>query len=428
MSNSGNPGSGGLLGFYFRSSLVVRILLATVLGAGAGLLVGPEMAAIKPLGDLLIRLLKMIVIPVVFFSLVVGASSVTPSKLGTVGVKVVGYYMLTSAVAVAIGLGVGNLFKPGAGLDLPAEGAVDITAKAPSLVETLLNIVPDNPVAAMVNGTMLQIIFFALLFGIALSVLMSSSDERLKSSGEAMFRICDGGAEAMYKITKWAMEYAPIGVFALMATAFGQQGAKAAGPLGMTIMAMYLAFLIHFVVVYGISLKLVGLGLPWFVRNAKDAMLTAFVTRSSSATLPVSMEAAEEMGAPKGIYSFSLPLGATINMNGTAIYQGICVLFVANCIGQNLTISQQLMVILSATLAAIGTAGVPGSGAIMLLMVLNSAGISLTGGAAAAYGMILGIDAIMDMGRTLLNVTGDIVGTVMVAKAEGELDQSRWKG
>jgi len=426
---SGSNGSKGLLGFYFGTSLVARILVATALGAAVGLALGPQAAAVKPLGDLLLRLLRMIVVPVVFFSLVVGASSVSPSRLGSVGIKLIAYYTITTALAVTVGLLFANLLKPGLGLVLEGTGGATLSATPPSLVETLLNVVPTNPVEALAGGNMLQIIFFALLLGIGISTLSESQDPRLSSAGQAVFKVCEGGAEAMYKITKWIMEYAPIGVFALIATVFSQQGSKVAGPLAMALGTVYLAFGAHMVVIYGAALKAFGLNPLGFFRRAREAMITAFVTRSSSATLPVTMEVSEEMlGVSKGIFSFTLPLGATINMDGTAIYQGVCVMFVANCMGQALSLSQQLTVILTATLASIGTAGVPGAGAIMLLMVLNSVGISVSEGtaAAAAYAMILGIDSIMDMGRTLLNVTGDMVGTVVVAKGEGELDGSKW--
>jgi Na+/H+-dicarboxylate symporter len=225
------------------------------------------------------------------------------------------------------------------------------------------------------------------------------------------------------------LQYAPIGVFALIAIVFGQQGAKAFGPLGMVTLAVYLALIVHLVVTYGGLLAINRLSFFRFLGGAKEAMVTAFVTRSSSGTLPVTMQNTEvNLGVPRSISSFTLPLGATINMDGTAIYQGVCALFVAFAIGRDLTFAQQMMVILTATLASIGTAGVPGAGAIMLLMVLNAVGMPVTEGSpvAMAYAMILGIDALLDMGRTCLNVTGDMVGTTVVAKSERELDLAKW--
>jgi len=225
------------------------------------------------------------------------------------------------------------------------------------------------------------------------------------------------------------LEYAPIGVFALIAVVFGKQGAKAFGPLVVVTLAVYVAYIVHLLLVYGGLLKGYRIGFLRFLSGAKEAILTAFVTRSSSGTLPVTMRCAgENIGISKGIYSFTLPLGATINMDGSAIYQGVCALFVGFAIGMPLSFTQQLTVIVTAVLASIGAAGVPGAGAIMLLMVLNSVGLPVEAGTpvAAAYAMILGIDALLDMGRTALNVTGDMACTSIIAKTEDEMDLKKW--
>lgn len=400
-----------------------------ILGAVVGLLVGPGIVWVKPFGDLFIRLLKMIVMPVVFFSLVVGAASISPARLGKVGVKIVLYYLITSACAVAIGLVFGNIFHPGAGLSLGAGEAAGRELKAPSVVQTLLNIIPKNPFGALAQGAVLPTIFFAIVFGIGVSYLKVSEDERVKEAGTTVLKWFDGAAEVMYKVVGWVMQYAPIGVFALIAVVFGQQGTKALGPLGRVTLTVYVALLVHLFVIYGGLLALFGFNLFKFIARAKEAMLTAFVTRSSSGTLPVTMKnAGENMGVSRSIFSFTLPLGATINMDGTAIYQGVCALFVAFAIGMPLNFAQQMTVIITAVLASIGTAGVPGAGAIMLLMVLNSVGLPVEAGTpvAMAYAMILGIDAILDMGRTSLNVTGDLAGTSIVAKTENEIDLNKW--
>ncbi len=419
----------GAMDWYFKTNLLLRILIGLVLGAVVGLIVGPGIVWVKPFGDLFVRLLKMIVMPVVFFTLVVGAASISPARLGRVGVKIVIYYLLTSALAVAIGLLFGNLFHPGAGLNLAGGEAAGKALKQPSLVNTLLNIVPKNPFGALASGAVLPTIFFAIIFGIGISYLMISEDERIKKAGELVFHFFEGSAEVMYKVVRWVLEYAPIGVFALIAVVFGKQGSKAFGPLGMVTLTVYVALLVHLFVVYGGLLSLYRFNFFKFLGGAKEAIITAFVTRSSSGTLPVTMRNAEEnLGVSRGIFSFTLPLGATINMDGTAIYQGVCALFIAFAVGMNLTFSQQMTVILTAVLASIGTAGVPGAGAIMLLMVLNSVGLPVETGTpvAMAYAMILGIDAILDMGRTSLNVTGDLTGTVIVAKSEKEIDSSKW--
>jgi Na+/H+-dicarboxylate symporter len=231
-------------------------------------------------------------------------------------------------------------------------------------------------------------------------------------------------------MVNWILQYAPIGVFALIADVFGKQGAEAFGPLGLTTLAIYLAFVGHMLLVYGGMLLAYRLSPIAFFSKAKEAIVTAFVTRSSGGTLPVSMKiAGSKMGISKGVYSFSLPLGATINMDGTAIYQGVCAIFVGFAIGAPLTFAQQLTIIATSLLASIGTAGVPGAGAIMLMMVLESVGLKVEPGSqvAMAYAMIFGIDALLDMGRTTCNVTGDLVVTCVVAKAENEMDLSAWQ-
>ena len=424
----------GILKSYLEYPILRKILIGLILGAIYGLFVGaighPGAAtAIRPLGDLFIRLLKMLVMPIVLASLVVGAASISPARLGRVGVKIVVYYLLTSAFAVFFGLVMGNLFKPGLGLQLGAGEGKVIQATKPSLVSTLLNIVPKNPFSSLANGQVLPTIFFAIVLGIALSYLMNSKDERIRTSATTLFKAFDGLAEAMYKIVGGVMQYAPIGVFALIAYIMATQGVKVVGPLAKVTLAVYIGLVLQIGIVYGILLKFFGINLIEFLSKAKDAMITAFVTRSSSGTLPVTMRVADEnMGVDRGIYSFTLPLGATINMDGTALYQGVCALFIAFAIGQPLPLSQQLVIVITAVLASIGTAGVPGAGAIMLAMVLESVGLKLEPGSAVAlaYAMILGIDAILDMGRTMVNVTGDLAGTTIVAKTEGELDESKW--
>lgn len=423
-------GKKGAFDWYFKTNLLIRILIGLILGAIVGLIAGESILWVAPFGDLFVRLLKMIVMPVIFTTLVVGAASISPAELGKVGVKIVLFYMLTSAFAVAIGLLMGNIFKPGIGLDLASVGAAagrDVAA--PALKDTLLNIVPTNPFAAIVNGNVLPTIFFAIIFGIGVSYLKISKNERIVNAADTIYKVFDGAAEVMYMVVRWVLQYAPIGVFALLAVVFAEQGAKALGPLGVVTAAAYLGYIAHVLIVYGGLLALNKLSLGKFLAGGKEAIVTAFVTRSSSGTLPVTMRSVNEnLGVSKNVYSFTLPLGATINMDGTAIYQGVCAIFIGFAIGMPLTFVQQLTVILTAVLASIGTAGVPGAGAIMLLMVLNSVGLPVEEGSAvaAAYAMILGIDAILDMGRTGINVTGDMTGTTLVAKSEGELDMTKW--
>lgn len=421
----------GLLSWYFQSNLLLRILAGLILGAVAGLLAGPAISWVSPFGDIFVRLLKMIVMPVIIFTLVVGAASIHPSRLGRIGVKALLIYMLTSAFAVGVGLMFGNLFSPGEGMQLAgvAESA-GRTLKQPSLINTFLNIVPKNPFGAIANGQILPTIFSAMIFGVGLAYLRDSEDTRIKNAADTVFHVFEGCAEVMYKVVHWILEYAPIGVFALIAVVFGNQGADAFGPLMIVTGAVYVALVAHMLFVYGGLLTISGLSLRKFLNKARAAIVTAFVSRSSGGTLPVSMEVAQDnMGVSRSVFSFTLPLGATINMDGTAIYQGVCAIFVGFAIGAPLDFGQQLTVIATAVLASIGTAGVPGAGAIMLLMVLESVGLKVETGSAvaAAYAMIFGIDALLDMGRTALNVTGDLTTTCLVAKSEGELDASKWE-
>ena len=427
-----------MLSWYFKPNLLSRILIGLVLGAVVGIALGygsPEAVKAfvdntKFFGDLFIRLLKMIVVPVILFSLIAGAASIAPSRLGRVGVKIMVYYLATSALAVAIGLAFANVFQPGAGMGIVGDAAVQgKAAESPTMSQILLNIVPTNPAESLAKGDVLPIIFFAVLFGLAIAYVKDSKDPVVAKGADSLFQLVNAAAETMYKIVRGIMEYAPIGVFFLIAMVFAQQGAKALGPLLFVTLTVYVGLLVHLVISYGGIMAVAGLGFFKFLKGANEAMITAFVTRSSGGTLPVTMRCSEEkLGIPRNICSFTLPLGATINMDGTAIYLGVCAMFIGYATGNPLTMDQQVTVIITATLASIGTAGVPGAGAIMLLMVLESIGLKVEAGSAvaAAYAMILGIDALLDMGRTCLNVGGDMAGSAIVAKSEQELDLAKW--
>ncbi|OOV06024.1 dicarboxylate/amino acid:cation symporter [Rhodoferax fermentans] len=429
----------GMLDWYFKTNLLTRIMVGLVAGCIVGILLGFGDPAnskafvdnTKIFGDIFIRLLKMIVVPVIFFSLIAGAASIEPSRLGRVGVKIIAFYMATSAASVAVGLFFANLLQPGLGMEIVGVEAVKgKVAEAPSLSTIFLNIIPTNPAESLAKGDVLPIIFFAMLFGLAISFTKESEDPAVAKGANSLFGLVNAAAETMYKIVRGIMQYAPIGVFFLIAMVFAQQGAKALGPLLYVTVTVYLAFVALTIIGYGGLLAVYRLGVIKFFKGANEALITAFVTRSSNGTLPVTMRVSEEkLGVPRTISSFTLPLGATINMNGTAIYVGVCAMFIGYATGHPLTFEQQMVVVTTATLAAIGSAGVPGAGAIMLLMALESIGIKVEAGSAvaAAYAMILGIDALLDMGRTCLNVGGDMVCTAIVAKTEGELDMSKWE-
>lgn len=421
-----------------HNKLLIAILAGLILGSISGIIfafISPEnivriyaLSVAVPLGTLFINLLKMIVTPVIIFTLISGTASIAPSKLGKVGVKIIVFYLLTSLAAIIVGLIVGNIMQPGTGI-LLAEGGKEIATKTPpSIVDIFLAIVPTNPFDSIAKGDVLPIIFFSIFFGIGLAFVRDSKDEQIKSAGDVVFKFFDGCSQVIFKVVGWVMMYAPIGVFFLIFQVFTQQGAEAFGPLLHVTVAVYIGLAIQMFVVYMLICLAFKINPVLFLKKIYEPWLTAFVTRSSGGTLPISMNTAEtKMGIAKGVYSFTLPLGATINMDGTTIYLGVCAIFVANAIGVPLDMGQQMTIIITAVLASIGTAGVPGAGAIMLIMVLNSVGLDLGQPAVQmAYAMILGIDALLDMGRTSMNIVGDLCGTCVVAKLENEMDPAFW--
>ena len=421
-----------------RKRLLWAIFIGLILGAVTGIIfafISPENAVRKyallvaaPLGTLFINLLKMIVTPVIIFTLISGVASIEPSRLGKVGVKITVFYMLTSLMAIIVGLVIGNIMQPGQGIVLAETTQTIAAKKAPSLVETFLAIVPTNPFASIAKGDVLPIIFFSIFFGIALAFARDSKDTKVKESADVVYKFFDGCAQVIFRVVGWVMLYAPIGVFFLIFQVFTQQGAEAFGPLLHVTVSVYIGLALQIFVVYMLICAAFKINPVLFLKKVYEPWLTAFVTRSSGGTLPVSMDTAErKMGISKGVYSFTLPLGATINMDGTTIYLGVCAIFIANAVGMPLDAGQQMTVIITAVLASIGTAGVPGAGAIMLIMVMNSVGLDVTqGNVKLAYAMILGIDALLDMGRTSMNIVGDLCGTCVVAKLENEMDPSFW--
>ena len=389
-------------------SLIWQISIGFIAGILFGRMATPEVVSyVQPLGSIFMAMLNMLIVPLVLSSLIVGVASLGDLKaLGRIGVKTVVLYLVTTAIAIAIGLALGNIIQPGTGMDLALAKAQEAKA-APSLGQVLTNMFPKNAFAAMVNANMLQIIVFALFFGVALTMA--------GEKGKPALAFFDSMAEVMYKMTAIVMKFAPYGVFALIAVTVSKYGMSVLLPFAKVIAAVYIGCIIHAVVVYSGLVTVFTRKSPlWFFRGIKEASLTAFVTRSSAGTLPVTMECCHNMGVPEKVSSFVLPLGATINMDGTALYQGVCALFIAQAFGIPLSIGAQLGLLLTATLGSIGTAGVPGAGLIMLTLVTTQAGLPIEGVA-----MIAGIDAILDMIRTSLNITGDAAVATVVARTEG---------
>ncbi|MCK6264121.1 dicarboxylate/amino acid:cation symporter [Vibrio sp. ZSDE26] len=364
-------------------------------------------------GKIFIASLQMLVVPLVFVSLVCGTSSLKDlSTLGRMGGKTLAFYIVTTAVAITLALTMGTLFQPGAGADLTAAASFQ-SAEAPSLGQVIINMFPTNPINAMAEGKTLQIIVFAILFGIAISTA-GKSGERIASL------FVDLNAVIM-KLVALLMHIAPFGVFFLMAKLFTGLGLGAIWSLAGYFAVLAGTLLLHGLVTYSVLLKgFTGLSPVTFLKKMEDAIMFAFSTASSNATMPVTMETAKNrLGVDNKVASFTIPLGATVNMDGTAIMQGVATAFIAQAFGIDLTMGDYLAVILTATLASIGTAGVPGVGLIMLAMVLNQVGLPLEG-----IALIMGVDRLLDMIRTAVNITGDSAVTMIVAKSEGALDES----
>ena len=414
--------------------LYTKILIGLIAGAGAGIVANvfaiqplqDLFTALEPIGTAFIRLITMIVIPLVVASLLVGTASLGDlRKLGRIGGKTLAYYLCTTAIAVSIGLLLSQVIQPGARVDEAtrtelaeryggdAQARMDLAETAPGTVETLLNIIPRNPIQAAAEMDLLPLIFFTIVFGAAISMVKAEYRE-------PVLDVFNGINEASMIVIDWVMKLAPYAVFALIASVVANFGLDLLRSLLVYSLTVVAGLALHAFGTYAISVRLLAKLNPLqFYKRIGKASLVAFSTSSSNATLPVTMETAEEeLGVSKEVSSFVLPLGATINMDGTALYQAVAVMFIAQIYGIPLGIGDQLVVVLTATLASIGTAGVPSAGIIMLIIVLNSVG--LQGQVQAGIALILGVDRILDMLRTMVNVTGDLSASAFVARSEGE--------
>ena len=401
-----------------KMSLPMQILTALILGIVVGLIcyfagLGDFTASyLKPFGDIFVNLLKFIVVPVVLFSMIDGILSMGDmKKVGSVGIKTVVYFLCTTAIACVIGLVLANIFNSAGLFPNLADAAQSAEYEAREyggFMSTLVSIFPTNMWQSFSNANMLQVIVIALFFG-----------GSIMAAGEKA-KLCRDIVSSFYSVIEKLMGFvislAPIGVFTYMAWVVATQGASILGSLALVLLCAYIGYIIHAVVVYSVSAKaFAGINPITFFKGASAAMIFAFTSTSSAATLPVSKECADNMGAEGDISSFVLPLGATINMDGTAIYQCVATVFLASCAGMHLTISQMALVVVTATLASIGTAGVSGAGMIMLAMVLEAIGIPVS-----YIGLIVAVDRLFDMGRTCLNVTGDIACSLCVTKWESK--------
>lgn len=394
-----------------KMSLALQIFIALVLAIIAGILLGSRNAQfandyIKPFGTIFLNLIKFIVCPIVLFSIMCGIISMKDVKqVGSIGLKTVVFYLCTTAIAIVIGLVGANLSK---GL-FPAIATTDLSYEAAAstpFMTTVVNMFPSNFLTPLVNANMLQIIIMAILLGFAI-VLVGEKNKRIVDAFNDL-------NDVFMKCMEMILKLSPIGVFCLLCPVIASNGTAIIGSLAMVLLVAYLCYIIHAVVVYSLSVSAMGgINPVTFFRGMMPAIMFAFSSASSVGTLPINMSCVEKLGGKKEVSSFVLPLGATINMDGTAIYQGVCAVFIAACFGIQLTLPQMLTIVLTATLASIGTAGVPGAGMVMLAMVLTSVGLPVEG-----IALVAGIDRIFDMGRTTVNITGDACCALIVSNLE----------
>ncbi|HMB74612.1 MAG TPA: dicarboxylate/amino acid:cation symporter [Gammaproteobacteria bacterium] len=404
----------------YTQKIVLAMAGGVVAGAALSSLSGPGEfgfdilvdGIFSPTGQIFIALLQMMVVPLVLVSLVCGVTSLGDvAALGRLGVKTFALYMFTTAVAIVLALALSSLVSPGEGFEMAGEVAFE-SQPAPPLSEVLVNMFPSNPIRALAEGQMLQIIVFALFLGFALT--------RCGETGARIAAIFDDLNGVVMRMVLMVIELAPIGVFALIARTFAEQGLDVFGPLAGYFFCVVAALILHLTITYPTILTLSRLNPIRFLGKMRAVMTFAFSTSSSAATIPLTLNTVEtRLGVRNSVASFTVPLGATINMDGTAIMQGCATVFIANVYGVDLSLGDFMSVILTATLASIGTAAVPGAGLVMLAMVLSQVGLPVEG-----IGLILGIDRLLDMLRTAVNVTGDSAVTCAVAKSEGALDQA----
>ena len=410
--------------WYKSLSFTQKMLVAMIAGAILGIVLGSvdsfkgwvevylSFGLFDIIGKLFVNSLKMLVVPLVFCSIAVGVSSLANiSLMGRVGLKAIIIYLFTTAIAISLALIVAITINPGKGLDI-ADTSEFTVKEAPSITSVITSIIPSNPVLAMAEGEMLQIILFSILLGVAIT-LSASAGEPIKKGLQSLNSI-------MMAMVNIVMKFAPLGVFCLIAKTFATQGVSMIIPLASYFFTVATVLLLHVLITYSVLLKVIAKVSPIiFIKKMRDAIVFAFSTASSNATIPVTLNTVEKkLGVDKAVASFTVPLGATINMDGTAIMQGVATVFIASVYQVDLSLVDYLTVILTATMASIGTAGVPGVGLIMLTMVLAQVGLPVEG-----IALIIGIDRLLDMMRTAVNITGDSMVSIITAKSEKSFDE-----
>lgn len=398
--------------WYSKKSFILKISVGFILGIAIGLIFGPSAQVLVPFGDVFLNLLKMAVVPLILFTITVSINNANPKELGRIGGKIFPYYIITTAIAVVLGIVIAKLIRPGFGLTLPQNIDFEVP-EAPSIVDVLLQIIPTNIFEALANGDVLSIVFVAVIIGFAISLMRNTDETQMKDWGNLLLKLMEAGSEVTFRILNGILQYAPIGVLGLTASTIGNQGFDTLSALAKYVGASYLGVAFQMLLIFPLILLVFKIPLLHFFRHTRDAIMTAFVTASSLGTLPLTLKCAQKAGISDRVASFTLPVGATVNMNGSAIHFGVGVVFAADIIGYDLTIGAMIGIILTGTLAAIGTAGVPGAGLIGMSIVFTQAGLPIE-----IVGLTAGVNVITDMVFTMCNVTGDIVGAAAVDKSE----------
>ncbi|SIR49626.1 proton glutamate symport protein [Peribacillus simplex] len=410
----------------FKLSLASQIFIGLILGIIVGaIFYGNEAAQnfLQPFGDIFLRMIKMIVVPIIVSSLIVAVAGVGDLKaVGKLGAKSLSYFVVVTMIAIAVGLISANIIQPGAGVNMNNLEQTDIstyvdtaeTKQHESFVATIVNIVPSNPVKAMVEGDMLAIIFFSVLFGLSIAAI--------GEKGKPVFRFFQGTAEGMFYLTNMVMKFAPIGVFALIGVTISKFGLESLIPLGKLVLSVYGSMIFFVIVILGLIAKFVGFNIFTLIKLLKEELILAFSTASSESVLPKIMEKMEKAGCPKHIATFVIPTGYSFNLDGSTLYQALAAIFIAQMYGIDLSVYEQITLMLVLMITSKGIAGVPGVSFVVLLATLGTVGIPIEG-----LAFIAGIDRILDMGRTVVNVIGNSLAAIVISKWEGQFNEVRIK-
>lgn len=410
---------GAIWRWYTSMSFMFKMTAGFLIGIALGLLLGENSSFFLPLGTLFLNLLKMIVIPLVVFSLTVAVNHSNPKELGRIGLKIFPFYLISTAVAVVVGIALAKLTNPGVGLSLPTDVVVQ-TPERPSFINTLINMVPSNTFNAFAQGDILAVVFVSVIAGLAILFMRHSDDAKQKELGEFLFKLTEACNEAVSKILDGILLYAPIGVLGITANTFGTQGLDVVIALGKFIGTSYLGVALLVVVVYPLMMKPFRIQVIKFYKDIKEAAFTSFVTSSSLSTLPITIKCAEKAGIGERVAKLTLPIGATVNMNGTALRFGVAVIFASEIMGISLSIPELAIIVIIGTMAAVGTAGVPGAGLIGMSIVFTQAGLPIE-----IVALTAGINILVDMIFTFGNVVGDLVGAKIVDQTERHQRQSQ---